>query len=466
MSQRSEELVKTTVIYAIGNIGSKFIRFLMVPIYTYFLSSEELGLYDLILTSLLLLEPIITLKITESTFRWLLDKKSDQFVVISTTFTFICISSFIGMIILVVVNSIYIQFPYAALLGVLLIARIISSFISEIFRGLGKNWTYSIYGISLTVSVFISALVALYLFQDKVEGLLISSIISTLSISFIFYFLKLRKFLRFGFSKPDAIEYLKYSIPLIPSSINWWGIKLLNRFVILSKLGLVYNGIFAVVFTFPQIMTILGQIFYMAWQKNSIESFKSIDRDFYYSRLFNKYVDIQFALAFVLMAISRLSFEFLFEDTYRESYYYSYPLLLGSVFNSFGAFYAVSYLGAKKTIGAFITSFLGLIVNVSILFGFTDLYGLWAASFANLFGFITLWVFRVYHSKKYSELEVPWSKIMVYCILFSVFGSLHFYFDGRNSMFIIETFELLIGIIISKELLKTIYLSVNNIIRR
>lgn len=456
--RRSKDLLKTTFIYAIGNIGAKFLRFLLIPVYTFFLTKDELGLYDLLLTTVLLLEPLLTLKVTESTFRWLLDKKANDRLVVSTTFIFILGTTFFGISALYGFHFFVQQVPYVNIFSILLVFKIISNFLSEVARGLGKEWHYAVYGIVLTATSFIFAILALYFSEDKLYGLLLSSVFSLGISSLGFYLVSLQNLFGLEFSFEQLRSYLKYSSPLVPSSINWWGIKLLNRFVISSKMGLNWNGIFAVSYTFPQISIILGQIFYLAWQKSSIEEYNSKDRDQYFSELFSKYVNFQFSLAFFLMAVSRILFLFLFEDSYKEAYTYSYPLLLGAVFNSFGAFYAVGYLGARKTVGAFATSFVGVVINVLILFLFTDRYGLWAASLANLFGFIGLWVSRIFDSKKYSVVRVPWFKTILFTLLFSLIGTLIVICSG-NIIYagVLECLSGIIALYLSKNFLLSIF---------
>ena len=48
MQQQSRTLgfVKNLGIYAIGSVGAKLIMFVLVPIYSFFVSPEELGYYD------------------------------------------------------------------------------------------------------------------------------------------------------------------------------------------------------------------------------------------------------------------------------------------------------------------------------------------------------------------------------------------------------------------------------------
>ena len=59
--------------YAIGTFGSKVIYFLLVPFYSFFLSKSELGFYDLILASLTIITPIITIQVSDAVYRELHD---------------------------------------------------------------------------------------------------------------------------------------------------------------------------------------------------------------------------------------------------------------------------------------------------------------------------------------------------------------------------------------------------------
>ena len=47
---RSTKFINDIFIYAIGNLGSKLITFLLVPLYTYYISPDDFGYYDIVLT--------------------------------------------------------------------------------------------------------------------------------------------------------------------------------------------------------------------------------------------------------------------------------------------------------------------------------------------------------------------------------------------------------------------------------
>ena len=70
---REKSLVKNTFIIALGKISTQFISFLLLPLYTALLTTEEYGTVDLFNTFVRLLLPIATLMIEQAAFRFLLE---------------------------------------------------------------------------------------------------------------------------------------------------------------------------------------------------------------------------------------------------------------------------------------------------------------------------------------------------------------------------------------------------------
>ena len=78
MQNRYSYLVKNTGILAISNFSSKILAFLLVPLYTRVLTTEEYGSYDLISITIQLLIPIFTVNICEAVVRYLMDKNIEE----------------------------------------------------------------------------------------------------------------------------------------------------------------------------------------------------------------------------------------------------------------------------------------------------------------------------------------------------------------------------------------------------
>ena len=75
-TNKYKRLISDTVIFAIGNLGSKIILFFMVPLYTNYLSAEEYGTSDLVFTIAQLLMPFVSLVIFDAVLRFGLSKNA------------------------------------------------------------------------------------------------------------------------------------------------------------------------------------------------------------------------------------------------------------------------------------------------------------------------------------------------------------------------------------------------------
>lgn len=72
---REKKLINNTIIYSIGVFGSKILVFFLIPIYTRYLNQNDLGYYDIIITSINFMLPFISLEVFEACYRYLLDNK-------------------------------------------------------------------------------------------------------------------------------------------------------------------------------------------------------------------------------------------------------------------------------------------------------------------------------------------------------------------------------------------------------
>ena len=109
VKSREKQLYKNTGIIAIGTICSKAFQFFLLPLYTNVLSTSEYGVVDVLTTIASLIIPIITLQLSGSVFRFIIDEKDDDNVSkIITSGLFVesgmCILS---AIVILVINAIH-----------------------------------------------------------------------------------------------------------------------------------------------------------------------------------------------------------------------------------------------------------------------------------------------------------------------------------------------------------------------
>lgn len=150
---KNSELVKNTAIIAFGKICTQLISFLLLPLYTSVLKTEEYGIVDLIFTYCSLLLPIATLALEQAVFRYLIDVRENE------TKKRNCISScFYGVLFITilligidVIVYLILHNTIVILFMLVLLSTSFSTLFLQICRGLGDNVGYSLAGVTTAV---------------------------------------------------------------------------------------------------------------------------------------------------------------------------------------------------------------------------------------------------------------------------------------------------------------------------
>jgi O-antigen/teichoic acid export membrane protein len=421
MENRGNILVKNTAILAVGNIGSRIIKFILLPLYAIFLPKEDVGLYDLIFTAVLLVEPVVTLKIVDAIYRRLVSAEARDQGLIWTGALFSLGGTSFAVVLFVLFFPSDV-FSYKAEAAAFLVAKVFYTYFSEVIRGYRQNAQYAIGGVILTFATLVFSLVALFLTEDKLSSLILATGLAHFLVGLHFMW-------RCGFlaSKPTFVAVslsplLVYSIPLIPSAISWWAMRLSNRFFVTAELGLEGNAMIAIAMTIPSVVVVLGQIFYMAWQESSFTNFDASDRDGYFSKVYDKYINLQFLLCTVCFLSSELVYQLFFPIDYYDSWRLSYFFFWGAVFNNLAAFLSVSYTGTYNTQGAFYTAVIGAVANVVFTWALLPLIDAWAAPLGFFIGLFCMWFARTIHTRRYFSVRIDWRSVSPAVFAFALSG--------------------------------------------
>jgi O-antigen/teichoic acid export membrane protein len=452
---RESKFLKNTIIYAVGNFGSKLLGFLLLPLYTHFLNKDQMGYYDLISTTVSLLLPLITLQINDGMYRYVLEakdeKKREAYINNSILVTIKGILIF-SLIFLGV--SFFIKIQYSLLIFIQVTVTVISTLFMQISRGYQRNLIYSVSGIIMTFTMLVSNIIFLNFTTLLVEGLIISNIIgSVIVIIYIEAKLKIiRRFSLKGNNQRVTSQLLAYSIPLIPVGISWWVMNLADRLLLKHFLGNEAVGIYAVSNKFPAILMIVNSLFYLSWQETSIVEYEAKDRDAFYTRMFNTYMVIQFTSVIGLIAFSKLALKILVSEPFFIAWQYTPFLYIGAMFSAFSSFYGTGYQSSKNTRGAFTTSVIGAVVNLTINIIIIPYIGLQGAAISTAASFFIMWALRLVGTKEYFRIHLNKKLLSALSILLIVEVAL-FYLNNFIADLVIQLASIIIFIIFNFKLI-------------
>jgi O-antigen/teichoic acid export membrane protein len=413
-----KKLSVNTLIFAFGNISSKIILFVMIPIYSHYLSPFEYGIIDTLSVTLMLLLPIVTLSIYESTLRYTVNNKGDTSSVISNSL----FVSLLGLVILLLFSPLLLLLRFDIYLIILMYFVLIFQSLNQILmsyaRGKNKVIVYSLAGLINSIFVMGFSLLFIIVLKWNIEGYYFSIIAgSFVSIIIIVFTLKLYQHVSFKYLDKKLLkEMLIFSLPLVPNALMWWFMNVSDRYVILIYMGFAANGIYAIANKFPTFIALVHTIFFQAWQITVIEENENSNIKMIFSNIFNLFAAAMMILAAILIFSIKDIYLILIDNEYLLGWKIT-PLLIGSaIFFGFSSFLGSIYVITKKTKGALYTSILGALVNIILNIILIPIIGLLGAALATLLGSFTMFAIRLYDTRRYLKF-----KINYYTAVLSIF---------------------------------------------
>jgi len=452
-------LLNGTAVYLIGNVISKVMQLLLLPIITKSLLTEEYGYYDLVISTTSLMLPIFTLQLTEALFKFLLKaNKKEESETISTVAFFLSFSTLLAVIFILLLDKLTAIIQYPALILGYYVSQSIYVFYQKTARGFKRNKAFAISGVIHTFLILITQVLLLVVFKMRLESLFIANIISNLvSIVYLEIALGVRKIASpKNTNKKSIVALLKFSVPLVPNSISWWALNSINRYFITIFLGIGHNGVYSVAHKIPQLLTFVTSVFQMAWQESAIIESNSENRVRFYSSVFNAYSVFLITATMVLLPLIKLLMPFLVAKEYLPGAFIIPILLMGSVFSSLSQFYGVGYLAFNKTSGAFWTTIVAAVVNCLVSAGLIKAIGLAAPALGTMVAYGTQFFYRIYQMRDYFRLEIKWSKIAIFGIVTLLYTTLYYCINNLfiNCLFLLIAF--IIFLIGNKEIIKNV----------
>lgn len=390
----------------------------MIPLCTHFITTEDMGIYDMVYTIIALLQPIAVLAIPESLFRWVIDASADKKGVYSTW-----LGLFAGLTMLFSalfwICWLILRFTDALLMYVLVVLSCLYQGLQYGTRGLHNNKLFAVSGIVYALVYSLGCYCLVAIIHVGYRGLLYAMLVATVvaSLSLVVPQKALRSFAASGIDWQLAAEMLRYSLFLLPNQLSWWAMTMLGRLIIVGFIGFSANGIFSVAMKFPSALTMVSSIFTPAWQEQAVMLFEKDGKDEYFSNIFNKYAILLVTLLIPGIPITKIFVQTVMDPAYFSCFDFVALLYLGAGFNALSAFTGVLYMCARDTKGAASTTGIGAAVNVATSLLLVPTIGLMGTALGNLLGNVAIFIARLVQTEKYCVLHVDWAKIIIYGIV-------------------------------------------------
>ena len=422
MKEKNIRLLSNTAIFTVGKFVSKLIVIFMLPFYTSCLTNAEYSTADLITNLCNLIIPIAALGVGEGIFREAAGKSQDK----EEFFTNGIVIMLVGTVAISLLSPalLFVKAfsPYILLILGYIISSNIHSVCSQYVCAIGRTKLFALQGILNTMVTVGFNILFLAGFSMGVEGYVLSILLGDLlSAMFIFFYAKLYKAIHLEKVNMGTIKtLLRFCLPLVPSTVFWWITSVSDRYMVAFMRSEAENGLYAVAYKIPTLLTYVVTIFNDAWKLSAAsDSDVESERVSFYSETYKYYQSIMFmggaALCFGSWIISRI----LFAEAFRSAWVFVPILTVATVFTALDTFLGSAYFTVRKTAMSLYTSLLGAVVNIVLNLLLIGKYGAMGASVATLASYLIVFIVRAATMKRFIPFKLYPVKTVLNTVLIS-----------------------------------------------
>ncbi|HOZ54117.1 MAG TPA: lipopolysaccharide biosynthesis protein [Bacilli bacterium] len=416
------KFIKSSGIYFLGNVLMKSLTFIMIPIYTRYINSSDFGTYDLNIAYITFLCSVLFLDIWSAIMRFMFDYKKDEekYKSILSGVVVFFLSTIVYTLLIVIISN-YFDVKYIFWIYMYGLLMNFQNLFGYIARGFGKNILYVVSGLVGSCVTVILCIVLLIGFKMDYKALFISSCFGFLvNILIILISLKFVKNIsKQSFDKDIFRKMLIFSLPLCVNSVIFWFLTSYNKVIVVSKLGVSQNGIFAIAMKFSVIISLVTYCFQMSWQELA---FSKTTRDkevlgSFYTKAINLYLKMLFIGTLIIVPVTYIIFPIMVDKAYSTSINLIPLCIVATVASAFSAFLGSIFGSIKKTNVIFTTTVFGCILNILCINLLITQIGLQAASLAMFLGFLLNIILRIRYLKKFMPIKIDYKSIALFVFL-------------------------------------------------
>ena len=405
-------LMNNTILFAISNFGSKMLSFFIKPYLSYAMDGPDvLGVSTLMQQVANLLIPVVSLGVSYAIIRFGLDKRSDKAAVFTNGAATIACGFALMLLCWPLVRLIPDAGDYMILLYLCVLMSCLRTLCTQFIRSRMLNRLVAVDGILTTVSLLGFYFLFLSVLNLGANGYLLALLCSdALSTVFVFVAGGCGAYFRpKHFNRALWRDMLRYCVPMIPASISFWVINASDMFFLRAmsggtggRTGSEWVGLLSAGYFLPQIITIVGQIFYEAWQLSAVT--EEEDRAGFFSKIFKVYASVLFCCAAGVVLLCRPMMH-LFQAQYFDAWTFVPFLTLSAMCTCLNQFLNSIYVVYKRSTSSLFTMLCGAVCNLILNYLFIRAMGPWGVALASFLSLLLVFLLRAYSTRGLLELD-------------------------------------------------------------
>ncbi len=424
MLNKLKDTAKHTFIYSLGNLSTKIIGLLLLPLYTAKLSLLNYGRFTILETTSMFLTMVLGLRIISSMMRWSAETedKNEQGKILFNTYVILLITAVTVNIIFAPIKSWLSQVFFSSadftyfftVIFAIIGLEMINQVPMNLFRFRGKPIIYSSFFAAKLSIVLIFNIYFLVYAEIGVIGIFYSQLIAN-AIQMLCTIPILLKNFRYKFDIGLIKEMLGYSIPLIFSAISVQLLAIGDRYIIKYLLDYSQVGIYSLGYKISGVLNVfVVQAFALGFLPIAYKMQDSPDAAQFFQKVFKYFSMI---LVFGALGLSLFSREILIVFAQKPEFYIAYkivPLItIAFIFKGIQYMFLLGFHYVKKTkyVAYIVTT--ALFVNVGLNFMLIPKLGIWGAALTTVISSMLISVISYFVSQKFYPVKYEIGKMFI-----------------------------------------------------
>lgn len=258
---------KNTIVYVVSNLAIRLTSFLLIPIYTRYLLSNDYGLLVTLLITVQIMSIFMSLQMSPAFIRFCKEFESKKLIgqllgssIVVIIIGCILVSGFCILVLPLFFESfIHREGPIITLIALSCGVAVFQSLCMHVmsyYRAKNDALKYTLFSISTAILIILLTIILLVILQQGIPGVLIAQCTSY-GIIGIFISLKIYQTVKPRVSLSTIQHLLRFGFPLIFSATGWFIMTSSDRYFLAHFAGLSITGIYDLGYKIASILLLL-----------------------------------------------------------------------------------------------------------------------------------------------------------------------------------------------------------------
>lgn len=422
MKEKIIAFLKGSAVLTLANICTKAINFFLLPLYTKYLTPEQLGVSDSITTITSLILPLLVLGLDSAYSAFYFDEESREYKhkVFSSIMTILMLTSLLPIIGVFFSKNISIiifgQEHYYIIIIMALLSMCCNLWylpFSLFLRLENRMTSFAIINVTASVLMIAFNVITVSILKMGEAALIISTLNVNIIMLILYVIISKHRPSFKAFDKSLSKRMLKYSAPLVPMVVSTWILTTSSRVILLNFLGEESVGLYGIGARFVNIINAFTNSIYMAYTTFAFSSKDEKNIKEVYVTILNIMNCILTVIVSTVCMFSKEIVEFMTDEQYFDAYILLPGLLFAQLLYAANTIVSYGLSFQKKSNLMLFCVTVAAVVSIILNFIFIPKFGVMAASVTAWIGYGIMVIMTNYFSQKVYECPYNIKKLML-----------------------------------------------------